>query len=171
MKKILSVAGILLAFFVIFNSYSASAQEAAAVDSASATASGGLKKAIFLSETGTVGNNSDDDWKNAFNKDVTLGGTNAQCIEIKYTGEVKDETNALAFFTVQFRATVDGNVAKGGAPYFDAPFPYSYTLAAMNWWVCGLTPGAHTVKVQFRPYYGADKAVVRNRTLIIEYNQ
>ena len=74
-------------------------------------------------------------------------------------------------FKIQFRATVDGTVAKGGAPYFDALVPFSYTTAAMNWWVCGLTTGAHTVKIQFRPYYEHDTAVVRNRTLIIEYNQ
>jgi hypothetical protein len=171
MKKRLLVGVILLSCLIIFTSYPASAQEAAAVDSALATGSGGLKKAIFLSETENMGNDSSHDWKTAFNKDVTLGGTSPQCVEMRYSGEVKDETYAPPPFTIQFRATVDGAVAKGGVPSFDAPFPFSYTLAAMNWWVCGLETGSHTVKIQFRPYYDADKAIVRNRTLIIEYNQ
>ena len=70
-----------------------------------ATGSGGLKKAIFLSETANVGNDSKHDWKNAFNKDVTLGGTSPQCIEMRYSGEVKDETYAAP--TVQ--NTVQGH--------------------------------------------------------------
>ena len=178
MKKRLSVLGILLAFFVIFTSYSASAQEAVQVITphlclqALTTGSGGLQNAIFLSETASVGNGSTDDWKNAFNTDVTLGGTSSQCIEMRYSGEVKDETPAVSPpFTIQFRAMVDGIVAKGGAPYFDAPAPYSYTTAAMNWWVCGLRAGTHTVKVQFRPYYDVDTIFVRNRTLIIEFKE
>jgi len=173
MKKRLLVAGILLFFFVIVTSYPASAQEAVTGDNASAvaTGSGGLNKAIFLSETENVGNDSKNDWKNAFNKDVTLGGTSSQCIEMRYSGEVKDEVDAPPPYRIQFRATVDGDLARGGAPYFDAIDHDIYTIAAMNWWVCGLTPGAHTVRIQFRPYFEIDKAIVRNRTLIIEFSE
>ena len=176
MEKRLLVATMLFCF-VIFTSYTASAQEAAAGDNvasvseALATGSGGLRKAIFLSETGVKGNESTGSWVNAFNNDVTLTGTTAQCIEMRYSGEVKDSTSASPPYKMQFRATVDGVVAKGGAPFFDAIDPGEYTIAAMNWWVCGLTPGTHTVRIQFRPYYSADTISVRNRTLIIEYNQ
>jgi len=177
MKKRLLAVGVFLLCFVIFTAYTASAQEAAATDDAASvpealvTGSGALQKAIFLSETENVGNGSDNDWKNAFNKDVTLGGTSAQCIEMRYSGEVKDETPAFADLRIEFRATVDGDLAQGGARFFDVPTPYTYTTAAMNWWACGLTPGVHTVRIQFRPHFDVDKAVVRKRTLIIEYKQ
>jgi len=175
MKKRLLVAGMMLFCFVVFTSYAASAQEAAADDDVAsvtetlATGSGGLQKAIFLSETAKKGNASTGTWVNAFNKDVTLTGTTAQCIEMRYSGEVEDETSGGSPFRVQFRGLVDGAVAKGGAPYFDAVDDGIYTIAAMNWWVCGLTPGTHRVKIQFKPYYSADTIFVRNRTLIIEY--
>ena len=176
MKKRLLVATMLFCF-VIFTSYTASAQEAAEGDSvasvpeALATGSGGLRKAIFLSETGVKGNETTGNWVNAFNSDVTLTGTTAQCIEMRYSGEVKDSTSASPPYRLQLRATVDGVLAKGGAPYFDAADEGIYTIAAMNWWACGLAPGTHTVRIQFRPYYSADTIFVRNRTLIIEYRQ
>ena len=174
MEKRLLVAT-MLCCFVIFTSYTASAQEAAAGDNvasvpeALATGSGGLKKAIFLSATSAVGNDSTDVWKNAFNTDVTLGGTTTQCMEMRYSGEVK--MSGLYPLRMQFRALVDGVAAQGGAPFFDATDYNVYTTAAMNWWVCGLSAGTHTVKVQFGPYYSSGTSYVRNRTLIIEYNQ
>jgi len=57
--------------FVVFTSYAASAQEAAADDDVAsvtetlATGSGGLQKAIFLSETAKKGNASTGTWVNA----------------------------------------------------------------------------------------------------------
>jgi len=173
MKKRLLVMAILMVSFVILTSYPASAQEAVTGDNASvlATGSGGLRSAVFLSETASLSNGNTGDWRNAFNRDVTLGGTSSQCIEMRYSGEVKDETPLLPPYRIQFRAMVDGVLAQGGAPFFAAPVPYVYTTAAMNWWVCGLTAGTHTVKIQFRPYYAADTVYVRNRTLIIEYAQ
>jgi len=173
MKKRLLVMAILMVSFVILTSYPASAQEAVTGDNASvlATGSGGLRSAVFLSETASLSNGNTGDWKNAFNRDVTLGGTSSQCIEMRYSGEVKDEVDAPPPYRIQFRATVDGDLARGGAPYFDAIDHDIYTIAAMNWWVCGLTPGAHTVRIQFRPYFEIDKAIVRNRTLIIEFSE
>ena len=167
----------MLLCFAIFTSYTALAQEAAAGDKvasvpeALATGSGVLQNAIFLSETNKKGNDSTGAWVSAFNNDVTLTGTTAQCIEMRYSGEVEDETSADPPYRVQFRATVDGVLAKGGAPYFDAIDHGIYTIAAMNWWVCGLAPGTHTVRIQFRPYYSVDTIFVRNRTLIIEFAQ
>jgi hypothetical protein len=175
MKKRLLVAAILLVSFVIFTSHPASAQELgtraddSALPQALATGSGGLQKAIFLSETGAVGNGSIDVWKNAFNTDVTLGGTTPQCLEMRYSGEVK--VSGIFPLRMQFRALVDGVVAQGGAPFFDAPSYNVYTTTAVNWWVCGLSAGTHTVQIQFGPYFAVGTSYVRNRTLIIEYKQ
>jgi len=177
MKKRLLVTGIMLLCFVIFTSYTALPQEAvagddvASVPEALTTGSGGLQNAIFLSATDKKGNSSTGAWANAFSNDVTLTGTTAQCIEMRYSGEVEDETSASPPYRLQFRATVDGVLAKGGAPYFDAVDDGIYTIAAMNWWACGLAPGTHTVRIQFKPYYAADTIFVRNRTLIIEFAQ
>ena len=173
MKKILLALAILLVSFVIFTSYPASAQEAVTGDNASvlATGSGLLQTAIFLSETAVVGNESIVIWKNAFNRNVTLRGVVSQCIEMRYSGEVKVSSPDLPPYQMQFRALVDGVVAQGGAPFFDAIDPGIYTTAAMNWWVCGLKAGAHNVKIQFGPYFEFSTSYVRNRTLIIEYAQ
>ena len=173
MKKRLLALAILLVSFVICTSYPASAQETVTGDNESvlATGSGGLRKAVFLSETSQIGNGSSSTWVNAFNRDVTLAVAASQCIEMRYSGEVRDVTFELPPFRVQFRALVDGALAQGRAPFFDAIDRGIYTIAAMNWWVCGLTPGTHNVKIQFRPYYEVDTAQVRNRTLIIEFAQ
>lgn len=174
MKKRLLVATLLLCS-VIFTSNLASAQEAgtrendSALPQALATGSGVLHKAIFLSETGVVVNDSIDIWKNAFNRDVTLGGTSSQCIEMRYSGEVK--MTGFIPLRMQFRALVDGALAQGRDPFFDAIDPNVYTTAGMNWWVCGLAPGTHTVKIQFGPYFSDGTSYVRNRTLIIEFRQ
>jgi hypothetical protein len=172
MKKRLLVAAILLLSFVILTSYPVSAQESVAGDNPSvlATGSGGLRTANFFSETGQVGNDSIDIWVNAFNQEVTLGGAGSQCIEMRYSGEVK-VFGGPPPLRMQFRAMVDGVLAKGGAPFFDAIDRDIYTTAAMNWWACGLTPGTHTVKIQFGPYFSDLVSRVRNRTLIIEYDQ
>ena len=171
MKKRLLAMAILLVSFVIFASYPASAQEAVTGDnvSALATGSGLLQTAIFLSETAQVGNGSITSWVNAFNRQVTLAGTAPQCMEMRYSGEVK----MTGFFPLrmQFRALVDGVVAKGGAPFFDLIDNNIFTTAAMNWWVCGLTAGTHTVKIQFGPYFEDGTSYVRNRTLVIEFRE
>ena len=175
MKKRLLVGVILLSCFIIFTSYPASAQEAIAGDSAAAvpqalsTGSGVLHKAIFLSESAQKANNSINDWINAFNTEVTLGGAGDQCIEMRYSGEVK----MTGFYPrrMQFRAVVDGVLAKGGAPFLDLIDPEIYTSTAFNWWACGLTPGTHTVKIQFGPYFEDGTSYVRNRTLTIAYGE
>jgi len=162
-----------LVSFVVLTLYPASAQEAVTgdKDSVLATGSGGLRNAVFLSETNFVGNDSIDVWRNAFNRDVTLTGTGTQCIEMRYSGEAKVFSNAAPPWRMQFRAMVDGVLAKGGAPFFDAIDNDIYSLAAMNWWVCGLSAGTHNVKIQFGPFFAGDASRVRNRTLIIEYAQ
>jgi len=175
MKKRLLVAGILLSCIIIFASYPASAQEPAtrvndlALPLAQAAGSGGLKNALFFSESAQKDNGSIDSWVNAFNKDVVLGGTEPQCIEMRYSGEVK--MTGLYPRKMQFRALVDGTLAQGGAPFFDGTNLNVFSIAAMNWWACGLTPGTHNVKIQFGPYYEDGTSYVRNRTLIIEYTQ
>ena len=171
MKKRLLAMAILLVSFVIFTSYPASAQEAVTGDNASAlvTGSGELHKAVFLSETDLIGNGSITSWVNAFSRQVTLGGTAPQCMELRYSGEVK--MTGLFPLRMQFRALVDGVLAQGKAPFFDLIDRDILTTAAMNWWVCGLTPGTHTVKIQFGPYFEDGTSYVRNRTLTIGYGE
>ena len=177
MKKRLLVAGIMLCCFVILNSYSVSARETRIGAEASASPQalvarvGVLSKATFLSETAEIANGSITAWVNAFNRNVTLAGTTPQCIEMRYSGEAMVSSVETPSYPMQFRALVDGVLAKGGAPFFDLSVPDSYTTAAMNWWVCGLTPGTHNVKIQFGPFFAGDTSFVRNRTLIIEYRQ
>ncbi|MDD2467796.1 MAG: hypothetical protein PHI97_27770 [Desulfobulbus sp.] len=188
MEKRLLVAGIMLCCFVTLNSYSASAREtrigaeasaspqalgaeASASPRALVASKGGLSKAIFLFETAEIANGSITAWVNAFNRNVTLAGTTPQCIEMRYSGEAQVSSVEAPSYPMQFRALVDGVLAKGGAPFFDVSVPDSYTTAAMNWWVCGLIPGTHNVKIQFGPYFASDTSFVRNRTLIIEYRQ
>lgn len=161
---------------VIFTAYPVLAQEAATGDNiasvpqtALVTGSGALQKANFASETAVVSNPSITDWVDAFSKNVTLGGTSPQCIEMRYSGEVK--MNGIPPFRMQFRALVDGVVAKGGAPFFEVFRENSFTTAAMNWWACGLTPGLHTVKIQFGPFLSEETSYVRNRTLTIEFRE
>ena len=176
MKKRLLVVGIMLFCFAIFTSYPALAQEAAAGDNAASapqalvTGTGVLQKAIFLSETAGVSNASIDIWKNAFITDVTLGGTTAQCIEMRYSGEVR--MTGLFPRVMQFRALVDGVVAKGGMPFLETFGVDGYfTSTAMNWWLCGLKAGLHNVKIQFGPFLTSSTSYVRNRTLTIEFAQ
>ena len=174
MKKRLLVATLLLCS-VILTSYTASAQKAGTRENdlmlpqALATGSGGLQTAIFRSATAQIANGSITEWVNAFNKDVSLTGTDTQCIEMRYSGEVK--MTGLFPLRMQFRALVDSVLAQGGAPFFDSIDKNVYTTAAMNWWVCGLSAGTHTVQIQFGPYYEIGTSYVRNRTLIIEYKQ
>jgi hypothetical protein len=171
MKKRLLAMAILLVSFVILTSYPATAQETVTGDNAEvlATGSGVLRNAIFLSESTFVGNDSISSWRNAFNRDVVLTGAGTQCIEMRYSGEAKVISNAPPPWRMQFRALVDGVLAKGGAPFYDVIDNDIYSLAAMNWWVCGLSAGTHNVRIQFGPFFAGDVSRVRNRTLIIEY--
>jgi hypothetical protein len=131
---------------------------------------GKLQTAKFLADAAQVGNVSSVSWANAFSTPLTLTGTGAQCVELKYSGEVAVSSTAFPL-PVQFRALIDGAVANGGAPYFNAIDPDIFSLAGMTWWKCGIAPGLHTVRVQFRPFYPEDSAFVRNRTLVIEFAQ
>lgn len=131
---------------------------------------GKLQAAKFLADAAQVDNFSSVFWANAFSTTVVLTGAATQCVELKYSGEAAVSSTAFPL-PVQFRALVDGIAANGGAPYFNAIDPDVFSLTGMTWWRCGLNPGVHTVRIQFRPFYAGDSAFVRNRTLVIEFAQ
>ena len=143
---------------------------AAAAPLAPIVNSGIIQSAKFLSDAAQMGNFSSVVWANAFNTTVTLTGAATQCVELKYSGEVAVSSDFLPL-SVQFRAVVDNTVANGGAPFFDAIDSEIFSLTGMTWWRCGLAPGVHTVRIQFRPRFAGDAAFVRNRTLVIGFAQ
>jgi hypothetical protein len=136
------------------------------------TGSGTLGTATFLSAAGELANGDSSTLVAAFTTTLNLTGSE-QCIELKYSGEVAVVSRYLPL-SAKFRATIDDVIINGGSTngqFFNATDSGFYTTAAMNWWECNVSPGAHTVKILFKPVYSGDTAYVRNRTLIIEYSQ
>jgi hypothetical protein len=97
----------------------------------------------------------------AFSVELTLKGT--QCLAIMYSGE------AGVFSSTGFRAMVGDVVAQGDTPFLIADNGGLYEGRAMNWWVCDVPKGKHTIKIQFKPNSNLN-SWIRNRTLMIFYS-
>ena len=69
------------------------------------------------------------------------------------------------------REKVKKRILDGHSMAMNFPEYNFYTSTAHNWWQCNLASGgaSHTVEIQFKPANGGDTAVVRARTLIIEF--
>lgn len=142
--------------------------------SALTTGGGVLKKGKFLADDGWLTNNSTTVWMNAFSTTVTLTGSANQCIELRYSGEFAINNN-VGTPHMALRAMVDGVPAQGQngtlGLYVEASEFGSWTSTAHNWWQCNLTSGgaSHKVEIQFMPAYNGDDALVKARSLIIEF--
>lgn len=149
----------------------AAADASGGPQSALATGFGKLLNAKFLSETVSLDNANDQVWVNAFNTNVTLTGTAAQCIKLSYAGEMKILTSDLPPYSALLRAVIDNVTVNGSGKFVMLPINNEFSLVSMNWWKCGLAAGTHSVKVQFLPDFPGDVARVGHRTLVIEYSQ
>lgn len=131
---------------------------------------GGLVVSRFVSDDAVV-SNATQVFANAFDTNINLGGVANQCIEIRFSSEVTVINSPVEPFHAQFRALVDGVRANGGSPVFDVRHLGEFSFTGYNWWLCGVAPGAHRIRIQFRPRFAGDVASVRNRTLILEFNE
>ena len=138
---------------------------------------GWLEKAKFYAESNSVTNDSTTTWVDAFNVTLTLKDTApAQCLAIKYSGECAVNGSAGTPHSA-FRALVDSTPAEGqgatGFVYVEASEYNYWTYCSFTWWKCGLAGSgtSHTVQVQFQPVNSGDTALIRQRTLILEYKK
>ena len=182
MKLVKDFIIILLFLFLIFSNAGLSFAEGPAIEGgqdqisgpALTTGGGVLKKGKFLAENVSLSNSSSTTWVNAFTTTVTLTGSAPQCVELRYSGEFA-VNNSIARPHMSLRAMIDGAPAQGqlgtSGLYVEASEYNFYTSTAHNWWQCNLASGgaSHTVEIQFKPANGGDIAVVRARTLIIEF--
>ena len=182
MEKVKDFIIILLFLFLIFSNAGLSFAEGPAIEGgqdqisgpALTTGGGVLKKGKFLAENVSLSNSSSTTWVNAFSTTVTLTGSAPQCIELRYSGEFALNYNIFKP-QMSLRAMIDGAPAQGqlgtSGLYVEASEYNFYTSTAHNWWQCNLASGgaSHTVEIQFKPSYNGDAALVRARSLIIEF--
>ena len=182
MKLVKDFIIILLFLFLIFSNAGLSFAEGTAIEGgqdqisgpALTTGGGVLKKGKFLAENVSLSNSSSTTWVNAFSTTVTLTGSAPQCIELRYSGEFALNYNIFKP-QMSLRAMIDGAPAQGqngtNGLFPEASEYNFYTTTAHNWWQCNLASGgtSHTVEIQFKPSYNGDAALVRARSLIIEF--
>ena len=136
------------------------------------------KKMKFLSETASLAN-ATTEYVDAFNTNVRLRGSGKQCVDIRFSAEIR--VSSATTPTVKLQALIDGKPANPVDPsytaesrvYYSPPAVGSNDLVTFHWWKCGLGGGGtmHNIQVQFGPHNSECTATLYSRALTIGYKK